>query len=139
MTRTDIINAAFLASAAGWENVDGSLLVKLLVIITAVATLATMVMGWFKKNPPDNEKYRQVKDCEHLCQSNVTAHEKLDAEMNGRLKDMNEHSAKSREKLHLRLAQVESNLAALTKENEIQTQHIYSLEQKIDRFIERHQ
>ena len=137
MTRSGIINTAFLASAAGWENVDGDLLLRLLVIITAAVSLATMLRSWFKKTPPDNEKYRHVSDCERLCAANISAHEKLDVEMNERLAAMSKYSALSREKLYLRLAKVESDLSALAKENEIQTQRLYSLEQKIDRLIER--
>lgn len=136
MTR-EICNAAFLASAAGWENVDGNFLVQLLIIITAAASIITMVLGWFRKTPPDTEKYRHVKDCEHLCQANMADHEKIDREMNERLSSMSGHSAASREKLYLRMTAVESELSAIKKENELQTQQLYSLSQKMDRYIER--
>ena len=49
---------------------------------------------------------------------------------------MSEKSAASREKLYLRVAHLESELSSLKKENELQTQHLYSLEQKLDRLLE---
>lgn len=132
MTR-EICNAAFLASAAGWENVDGNFLVQLLIIITAAASIITMVLGWFRKTPPDTEKYRHVKDCEHLCQVNMADHEKLDREMNERLASMSGHSANSRKEIYGRLAHVENELASIKKENELQTKELYLIREMLSR------
>lgn len=123
--------------AAGFAEVEAGWLQQAAIFIAASAATLYYARGVLKKIPPDTEKYRHVKDCEHLCQVNLDAHEKLDREMNERLSAISGHSAASREKLYLRLTAVESELSALKKENELQTQHLYSLSQKIDRYIER--
>lgn len=137
MIRPNLINTAFIASAAGWENVDGSFLLQLLIIVTAGATLATMVLGWFKKTPPDTEKFRHADECDKRCSQNLSAHEKIERAMDERLSSMSGHSANSRKEIYARLVRVENELAAIKKENEIQTQRIIELSSKFDRFLER--
>lgn len=123
--------------AAGYAEVEAGWLQQAAIFIAASAATLYYVRGVFKKIPPDSEKYRHVNDCEKLCQANLAAHEKLDREMNERLASMSGHSAASREKLYLRMTAVESELSAIKKENELQTQQLYSLSQKMDRYIER--
>ena len=114
--------------AAGYAEVEAGWLQQAAIFIAASAATLYYVRGVFKKIPPD---------CEKLCQANLDAHEKLDRELNERLASMSGHSAASREKLYLRMTAVESELSAIKKENELQTQQLYSLSQKMDRYIER--
>ena len=74
-----------------------------------------------------------MKDCEHLCQANLDAHEKIDREMNERLASMSGHSANSRKEIYTRLAHVENELASIKKENELQTKELYLIREMLSR------
>lgn len=132
---------AIAASALGLPDVEGAHLLIALGIFWLFAKVVLVGFSVKEKifptpNPPISEKFRQVKDCEKLCSENILFHEKIDREINERFSAMSSHSAQSREKLYVRVANLESKLSALEKENEMQTQHLYSLEQKMDRLLE---
>ncbi len=131
--RQDVFNLVFLASAAGFEHVDGSFLVQLLIILTAFATLATMVRGWFRKSPPDSEKYRHADECEKRCNANLAQHDRLEREFSERMTAMSGHSANSRKSMYERLARVENELAGIKKENELQTKELYLIRDMLAR------
>ena len=88
--------------------------------------------GCFDEHVPDYQG-RHVKDCEHLCQANLDAHEKIDREMNERLASMSGHSANSRKEIYTRLAHVENELASIKKENELQTKELYLIREMLSR------
>ena len=135
--KQDIFNLVFLASAAGFEHVDGCFLVQLLIILTAFATLATMVRNWFWKSPSDSEKYRHADECEKRCNANLAQHDRLEREFSERMTAMSGHSANSRKEMYSMIKSQSENIAALKATDEIQTQRLCSMEQKIDRIWEK--
>ena len=138
MTRGAIFNAAFFASsAAGFENVDGGLLVKLFIILSAFAVLINQVRPWIFKTPPDNEKYRHKAECERLCKDNAAAHEKLHGEFNERMAAMSGHSANSRKALYESIRKLSEDVAALKATDENQTQQLIRIDAKIDKLSDK--
>lgn len=119
--------------AAGFAEVEAGWLQQAAIFIAASAATLYYMRGVLKKIPPDTEKYRHVKDCEHLCQVNMADHEKLDREMNERLSAMSGHSAASRKEIYARLVHMESELASIKKENELQTKELYLLRETLSR------
>lgn len=119
--------------AAGYAEVEAGWLQQAAIFIAATAATLYYVRGAIKKIPPDTEKYRHVKDCEHLCQVNMADHEKLDREMNERLASMSGHSANSRKEIYTRLTRVENELASIKKENELQTKELYLIREMLSR------
>ena len=128
---------ALFATAAG--TIDERGLVWLVGAIFALPSvlwcvnLALSIRQKLSPNPPATEKYCHVKDCEHLCQANLDAHEKIDREMNERLASMSGHSANSRKEIYTRLAHVENELASIKKENELQTKELYLIREMLSR------
>lgn len=133
---------ALFASAATAGTIDERGLVWLVGAIFALPSvlwcvnLALSIRQKLSPNPPATEKYRHVKDCEHLCQANLDAHEKLDREMNERLSAMSGHSAESRKEIYIGIRKLSEDVAALKATDEHQTQQLYALEAKIDRIWE---
>lgn len=136
MIRANIINAGCLL-AASYAEVDAGWLSNAMIFIAASAATLFYLKGYFKKTPPDNEKFRHSDECDKRCSQNLSAHEKIEREMDERLSSMSGHSASSRKEIYARLVRLESELSAIKKENEIQTQRIVELSSKLDRFLER--
>ena len=130
---------ALFASAAAAGTIDERGLVWLVGAIFALPSvlwcvnLALSIRQKLSPNPPATEKYRHVKDCEHLCQVNMADNEKLYREMNERLSAMSGHSAASRKEIYARLVHMESELASIKKENELQTKELYLLRETLSR------
>lgn len=125
-----------MAVMASFAGVDATWLSNAMIFIAAAAATIFYIKGSVKKIPPDTEKYRHVKDCEHLCQVNMADHEKLDREMNERLSSMSGHSANSRKEIYIAIRKLSEEVAALKATDEHQTQQLYALEAKIDRIWE---
>ena len=123
--------------AAGYAEVEAGWLQQAAIFIAASAATLYYVRGVIKKGPPDSEKYRHVRDCEHICQANLDALGKLEREMNERLSSMAGHSASSRKAIYESVREVSEDNAAMNAKIEILIQRTASLEAKIDREIER--
>lgn len=136
MIRPSIINAGCLL-AASYAEVDTGWLSNAMIFIAASAATLFYLKGSFKKTPPDTEKFRHSDECDKRCSQNLSAHEKIEREMDDRLSAMSGHSANSRKEIYARLVRVENELSAVKKENEIQTQRIIEMASKLDRFLER--
>lgn len=131
-----LLNMGILAVAS---EISESGIVWIVGALAALPTLlfcANQAKQFFTRKPALHDEFRLVRDCDSRCQTANERYSELSKNVNSRLSAMSEKSAASREKLYLRVAHLESELSSLKKENELQTQHLYSLEQKLDRLLE---
>lgn len=132
-----LLNMGILAVAS---EVSESGIVWIVGALAALPTLlfcANQAKQLLTRKPALHDEFRLVRDCDNRCQTANERHSELARNVNARLTAMSEKSASSREKIYLRTTAMENELAAIKKENEIQTQRIIELSSKFDRFLER--
>ena len=135
--RDYLLNMGILGIVGQMSDSGIAWLIGALAAVPTLLFCANQAKNLFTRKPAFTEQFREVKDCDERCAEANRRHFELSSSTDNRITAMANKSAASREKLYLRLTAVESELSALKKENELQTQHLYSLSQKIDRYIER--
>lgn len=141
MVRDAIVTSAFLL-ASSFSNVDGDFFMKLLVAISASLVFYNQFKIARKPTTSDQIKestknFVQKNDCEHKCGATAAHLKKLEHDFNERMSAFSGHSANSRKALYDSISKLREDVAAIKKADELQTQQMYSLGQKLDRLTER--
>lgn len=127
-----------LTSLAMGGQIDERGVMWLVGAIFALPTILFCLVQIKKLRSPDaRDLYRTKTECDKLCSANLEQHEKIGHEFNERMASMSGHSAQSRKEMYITLKGLAENVSALKATDEIQTQRLFSLEQKIDRIWEK--